>query len=100
MKNKQDILNEFRERFYPHFAEGIDEYYKQEDWLLTTLTEFEREIRKEEGKRIRKEFGEVYLPPINEKSFASPIIEVKAVIRQTTVFLKDELDKIISQLEK
>lgn len=57
MKNKQDILNAFRERFgehevlcgleeYPH-AKCSCEYPEIIKWLLTTLTEFERGMREE-----------------------------------------------------
>lgn len=48
--NKQDILNAFREKFVPSF--GLDDNYTYyggcpdravlEQWLLNTLTEFER----------------------------------------------------------
>lgn len=62
MKSKQDILNAFRERFgehevlcgleeYPH-AKCSCEYPEIIKWLLTTLTEFEREIYKEVDKKI------------------------------------------------
>ena len=55
MKSKQYILNAFRERFgehevlcgleeYPH-AKCSCEYPEIIKWLLTTLTEFEREIK-------------------------------------------------------
>ena len=60
MKNKQDILNEFREKFVvtkPDYRDPslgfwkLDEngtYYRPEhveSWLFNTLTEFEREIK-------------------------------------------------------
>jgi len=52
MKSKQDILNAFREHFvfelvnHKNTAYGTDDQRENiSNWLLTTLTEFEREIK-------------------------------------------------------
>lgn len=58
MKSKQDILNAFREMrilngyasIWKHHPMGVARDI--DEWLLTTLTEFEREIYKEVDKKI------------------------------------------------
>lgn len=71
--NKQDILNAFREKFTSNDPKNVDEagvpflyYWKTQevsDWLLNTLTEFERETLKDllkEYERVQKDIDDEY----------------------------------------
>lgn len=57
MNSIQDILNAFREKFLPKY-DGNETTIPLPtekdilDWLLTTLTEFEREVKEESYKEI------------------------------------------------
>ena len=86
--NKQDILNAFREKFVPSF--GLDDNYTYyggcpdravlEQWLLNTLTEFEREIATQTIREVKDSIDEVYFSanPANSTLTEMDRVEIKA----------------------
>ena len=88
-----------------HFEGWLSNDLSPDDWiklvelwskqLLTTQVET-GEVLEKERKRIQREFGDLKLPQVDGKSFISPLIEVMAVVRQTTTALSDGLDNILN----